>query len=227
MQEIDALGRAPYDVFLTTAKNLPPERFYPLLGALNIKHISSFSPLPEGEIELVRHLPDYPLWLYRVKQPVPRVYVAAAVEHETDPARTLDRLASEDFDPFVEENLDQPVTLALKNGFRGQARIAEYKSQAVTIRASLDDAGVLVLTDSFYPGWNAYVNGTQEKIYRANLFFRAVPLPAGDHIVEFRYEPTSFKIGILLSLLTFAGVISTTLIFILRKSKQKTLIRGS
>jgi hypothetical protein len=221
MQEIDALSRAPYDVFLKTAKNLPPGRFYSLLGALNVKYLSSLSRLPDGEIELVRHFPEYPLWLYELERAVPRVYVVPAAEHETDPAKTLERLASKDFDPLATVLVDEPISLGNKAGFQAEARILEYENQLVSIQASLDSRGILVLADSFYPGWNAYVNGRQEKIYRANLFFRAVPLSAGTHNVEFRYEPRSFAIGRAVSIATLSLIIAVWILLYMRKRRQK------
>jgi hypothetical protein len=219
MQEIDALGRAPYDFFLQTAKNLPPERLYSLLGALNVKYISSFSPLPEGEIELVRHFPEYPLWLYWVEQPVPRVYVVPVTEHETDPVKTLERLASKDFDRFANVILDQPISLPNQAGFQAEAHLKEYENQVVNIQASLNQAGMLVLADSFYPGWNAYVNGRQAKVYRANLFFRAVQLSSGTHTVEFRYEPRSFAIGLRVSIVTLLAIPGVSMFLHLRRRR--------
>jgi uncharacterized membrane protein YfhO len=59
-----------------------------------------------------------------------------------------------------------------------------------------------VLADSYYPGWTVHVNGKDEIIRRANLFFRAVALPAGQHTVEFQYAPMSFKVGLIVSLAT-------------------------
>ena len=221
MQEIDALSRAPYDVFLKTAKNLSPGNFYPLLGALNVKYISSFSPLPDGDIELVRHFPEYPLWLYELEQTVPRVYVVSAAEHETDHAKTLERLASKDFDPLVTVLVDEPMTLSNTAGFQAEARILVYGNHRVNIQASLDSPGILVLADSFYPGWNAYVNGRQEKIYRANLFFRAVRLSAGTHNVEFLYEPRSFAIGRAVSIVTLSLIIAAWMLLYMRRRRQK------
>ena len=220
LQEIDALSRTPYDVFLKTAKNLPPEKFYPLLGALNVKYISSFSPLPDGDMNLARHFPEYPLWLYELEQAVPRVYVVPAAEHETDHGKTLERLASKDFDRFAKVILDQPIALADEAGFQAEARILEYKNHLVNIQASLDSPGILVFADSFYPGWNAYVNGRQEKIYRANLFFRGVSLPAGTHIVQFRYEPRSFAIGRAISIITLLFIVAISILLYLRKRRQ-------
>ena len=221
MQEIDALSRAPYDVFLKTARNLPPRKLYSLLAALNVKYISSYSPLPEGEIELVRHFPEYPLWLYELKRAVPRVYVVSAAEHEIDPGKTLERLASEDFDAQATVLVDELISVANKEGVQGEARIFDYENHLVNIQASLDSPGILILADSFYPGWNAYVNGRQEKIYRANLFFRAVPLSAGTHSVEFRYEPRSFAIGRAVSILTVSLIVAVSMFLYMRKRRQK------
>jgi Bacterial membrane protein YfhO len=220
LQEIDALSRTPYDVFLKTAKNLPPGKFYPLLGALNVKYITSFSPLPDGDIELVRHFPEYPLWLYVFEEAVPRVYVVSAAEHETDQGKTLERLASKDFDPLATVLVDEPMSFGNTAGFQAEARILEYENHRVNIQASLDSPGILVLADSFYPGWNAYVNGRQEKIYRANLFFRGVRLSAGTHTVQFRYEPRSFAIGRAVSIITLLFIVAISILLYLRKHRQ-------
>jgi len=69
----------------------------------------------------------------------------------------------------------------------------------VEIQARVAEPSLLYLADTFYPGWNAYVDGRKTKIYRANYNFRAVPLPPGEHEVKFRYEPLSFYVGTLIS----------------------------
>jgi uncharacterized membrane protein YfhO len=168
---------------------------------------------------LLSHFPDYPMWMYQVEQPLPRVYVVSATEYETDSVRTLERLASEDFDRFAKVILDQPIALADETAFRAEAHIKQYENYLVNIQASLDRPGMLVLADSFYPGWNAYVNGRQEKIYRANLFFRGVPLPAGTHTVEFRYEPRSFAIGRAISIVTLSLIVVVSMLLYMRKRR--------
>jgi uncharacterized membrane protein YfhO len=72
----------------------------------------------------------------------------------------------------------------------------------------------------YYPGWKAYVNGEEKAIRRANLFFRAVLLPAGNHRVEFRYEPRSFAIGLTISIATLFGIVVTSVICYLRQRKS-------
>lgn len=206
-QEIDALRRWPYMVFVGVADRLPPESLYRLLGALNIKYVVSFRPLSGDGLSLVRHFPDYQSWLYALSGVVPRAYVVARATEEKDPVKAVSRLATADFDPTREVIVNRPISLPPKRDFRGEAGILRYADQEVTVRASLNAPGLLVLADAFYPGWRAYVNGRESEIYRANLFFRAVRLEAGEHVVEFRYEPRSFAIGAYLSLATL-GVLA-------------------
>ncbi len=206
MQEIDALRRWPYLVFISVANKLPHDQLYRLLGALNVKYIVSFRDLPGRGVSLVRHFPEHPSWLYRLDHVAPRVYVVSKATEEKDPSKILHRLSSEQFNPMKETILDQPLTIASRKNFQAQARIVRYTNHQVTIQASLNGSGVLVLADSFYPGWRVYVNGEEKKILRANFFFRGVPLSAGEHLVEFRYQPRSFTIGLTISLITLFGV---------------------
>jgi hypothetical protein len=70
---------------------------------------------------------------------------------------------------------------------------------------------LLVLSDTYYPGWKAFVDGNPKKIYQANYAFRAVPLNAGTHRVEFIYDPMSFKLGAGVTLLGILGCIAMAL----------------
>lgn len=74
----------------------------------------------------------------------------------------------------------------------------------VTIRASSPQAGWLILSDTFYPGWQADVDSVPTEIQVANTAFRAVKVPAGAHTIEFRYEPQSVSSGLLVSLACLA-----------------------
>ena len=97
--------------------------------------------------------------------------------------------------------------MAAQKKFAAQARITRYTNQNVVIQTALNGSGILVLADSYYPGWRVYVDGKEQEIRRANLFFRGVPLSAGKHVVEFRYEPRSFVLGLFLSVIFLTAVI--------------------
>ncbi|HET7343700.1 MAG TPA: YfhO family protein, partial [Methylomirabilota bacterium] len=67
-----------------------------------------------------------------------------------------------------------------------------------------DAPAVLVLTDTWFPGWRARVDGRPATLWRADHAFRAVAVPAGRHEVELRYQPRSVLIGALVSALAAA-----------------------
>jgi len=208
MQELDALLRRTYRIFVDVANRLPPEKQYRLLGALNVKYVMSLVEAPPGGLSLIRHFPEYPSWLYRLNGEVPRAYIVRKAYQEENPVKVLDQLASLEFDSLNEVILEKPISIPTNGNFQSQVKILNYENQSVTLNASLSDPGILVLADSLYPGWRVYLNGEEQEILRANLFFRAVSLPRGEHQVEFRFQPLSFTIGSMISLMTAIGVVA-------------------
>ena len=82
---------------------------------------------------------------------------------------------------------------------RGTARVEEYSPNRVRVAASTPRDGLLVLSDTFYPGWRAFVDGREQPVLRGDSLFRTVPLAVGQHEVEFRFEPRSIQLGLLVS----------------------------
>jgi hypothetical protein len=77
-----------------------------------------------------------------------------------------------------------------------------YEPARASWRVETSAAGYLVSTDAYYPGWNAYLDERPTRLFRANVAFRAVYVPAGNHVVTFRYEPASVHRGIVLALVS-------------------------
>jgi hypothetical protein len=225
-QEIDAFSRRSYLSFLSVADRLDPEQRFRLLGALNVKYLVSFRELRKDGITFVRYFPEYPSWLYEIDRTVPRVYIVNKSVVETNSTQILRRLASLEFDPNQAVILDEDLANTPTHPLLATAKIVSYENQAVTVQVSLNGTGILVLADSYYPGWKAYVNGTEQEILRANLFFRAVPLPAGTHSVEFRYEPRSFVIGRAVSIITLLSIVAISIVLYLRKRRQSLTALG-
>lgn len=71
----------------------------------------------------------------------------------------------------------------------GKAEIVSYRQSQVMIVAQLDKPGVLVLHDLYHPAWTAMANGQPLPVLRVNKLFRGVVLPAGQHSVQFSFEP--------------------------------------
>jgi len=83
---------------------------------------------------------------------------------------------------------------------RSQVTFARDDANAVTLVAEGSQPGVLVLTDSYYPGWRAWVDGRPVEIRLVNRAFRGIAVSSGRHNVELRYEPASFRVGLFVSL---------------------------
>ncbi len=85
------------------------------------------------------------------------------------------------------------------------ADIRRYEPNRVEVEVR-GAPGFLVLTDVWYPGWTATVDGKPVDIYRANHAFRAVAVPAGTHTVVFHFEPASYFLGRRISLVSLVAV---------------------
>jgi hypothetical protein len=98
----------------------------------------------------------------------------------------------------------------------GTAEITSYGSTEVVVRTAADQNTLLLLADAYYPGWKALVDGREEKVYRANYLFRAVPVPAGQHEVRFVFQPESVAVGESISRFTLAtlAVVLAVLLFV-------------
>jgi Bacterial membrane protein YfhO len=218
-QEIDALGRQPYTDFLFFANQLEFKSQLQLLRTFNVKYLSTFRSLTENGIHLVGHFPDYFSWLYKIEGAVPRAYVVNKIMVEKDPKRVLRLLSRAGFDPMQQVVLDNEIPIEARRPLEATVRIVRYENRVVTIDTSANDEGILILADSYYPGWKALVDGREKGILRANLFFRAVPLPAGQHTVEFRYEPKSFMVGLAISSVTLLALAAVVIFSCVRVRK--------
>jgi uncharacterized membrane protein YfhO len=93
--------------------------------------------------------------------------------------------------------------------------ITKYQPNRIEVDCASDSDTYLVLSELFYPGWQAYLDGNKVQILRADYLLRAVPLAAGRHNVVFVYRPASFVIGATITIFTLLllGAISLLLYF--------------
>jgi hypothetical protein len=108
-----------------------------------------------------------------------------------DPARTMVRLRRDE-EPAGLQTSGQPSP-------QDQAAILAYAPERVEVEVKLDSPGWLVLTDTYYPGWQATLDGHPTEILPVNIMFRAVEVPAGEHTVVFEFKPRSVQLGMWIS----------------------------
>jgi uncharacterized membrane protein YfhO len=91
-------------------------------------------------------------------------------------------------------------------GPAGSARIVAYEPERVVVEATARRPGELVLTDLHYPGWKVELDGESAPLHRVNYLLRGTSLPAGRHRVEFLYEPATWRLGWIVSLVALAAL---------------------
>jgi hypothetical protein len=91
---------------------------------------------------------------------------------------------------------------AIEGAFRpgGEVKIIKWAPEEEIMDINTPEPAFLVISETYYPGWKADIDGAATKIYRANYAFRALAIPAGSHRVRIYYSPLSFKIGIAISI---------------------------
>jgi hypothetical protein len=155
--------------------------------------------LDTGELEL---LYDGPNKVYLNRDALPRAWVVHRVTQvpENDIEAVETRLVADDFDPAVEAIVEGALPGSLGEvSDDDQVKITSYTAHRIEIEADLNRPGVLVLSDMFYPGWRAYIDGIEQVIYPTNLTMRGVYLEAGKHQVIFEYRPSLFITGLCIS----------------------------
>lgn len=153
--------------------------------------------------------------VYRNAAPLPRAIVVSRAVVMDSLEAVLAYLGSDRFSPRDHAVVSADDARWLPLGLRtdpqagsvrggelpGWAEVLEYGLNRVKIRANLHRAGILHVSDVYFPGWRVTVDGQDHPIIRANGAFRAVALEAGEHEVVFRYAPTSVRIGLIITTL--------------------------
>jgi uncharacterized membrane protein YfhO len=137
----------------------------------------------------------------------------------------LERILSPSFDfrteVVLEESPPEWVEPPAEDIPAASAHMVDYQPSHVTVDVKTAVDGLLVLTDTYAPGWKAALDGRPVSLYVADHTFRAVVVPAGNHRVTFAYRPCGFYVGAALSLL---GLITTTAVFFIPRLKGPNLL---
>ena len=194
------LGRSLQPEAITIRSLLPGERFC-LRGLTLIDEQSGTSRnLSVDPAYRLVHSGD--VKIYENRKVLPRAFVVHQAEIVADEDEALARLADDTFDPARQVILDQGTPL---DGGQAQSsvRVLDYSPEKVRLQVETDGPAYLVLSDAYYPGWTAQVDGQPATIQRADVYFRAVRLEGGEHEVTFLYRPQSTRWGLQASLVAW------------------------
>lgn len=159
-------------------------------------------------------------WQVQRRAAVPRAYVVNQHEVVTEKTAILTKLFDPSFNPqesvVLEKKVSLPSLVSLANN-ASSSRIIRSDENTVEIEVVASQPAIMVLTDNYYSGWRAFVDGNETEIFRANYAFRGIAVPLGKHNIVFRYDPLSIRIGLKVSIFVFGFWLVTFIYTVIRQ----------
>jgi uncharacterized membrane protein YfhO len=207
-----------------------------LFDLLNIKYLLAVKydekgiRRPEGKPRPIFSDPKFKLvfedktvQIYENLNVFPRAFLVHNFVVKKEDQEIIDQMLDSQFD------LSESVILEENPGFVSSPEIVkeasiewlEYQPRKIVLRIFSHKPGFLFLSNNFYPGWQAFVDSQEKKIYRANFTFSTIRVDEGRHLVEFHYQPRSFLYGSLISGLTLANLLMSSVILIIKNLWQR------
>ncbi len=189
--------------------------FYNELAPWIDTSISSFRPVYSGQ--------RYQIYKNTARHE--RAWLCSNVEFIADSNKILARMKQASFDPLktvILEETPENWKPSADTSSAGSVKITSYHPNHISVSAKLKRPAMLVLSENYYPYYRVWVNGTEQKVYRADFTLRAVALKAGDHKVEFRFKSPYLTAGLLITigvLLLLTAIVIFSLIKLRKRRK--------
>jgi Bacterial membrane protein YfhO len=190
-------------------------RFFDLL---NVRYVMTHESTPLPDCELLATAEG--VSLYQNKNAMPRAFFVHDVIGVGDGSESLKVLSDDSSDPRTMAVIEtgNQSTYAPFPAHVGEAAIVEDGRNKVVIETTNNRDGLLVLSDNYYPGWRAYIDGVRTEVFKANHTMRAVNVPAGRHVISFVFRPAIFFASIYVSL---SAAALTLIVLIISAVKRK------
>jgi len=189
-----------------------------MASCANIKYLvlplSAAVPNPNY---LLRYFNGY-VKIYENRTVLPRARVVHRFMVASDYNIAAELMRRREYDPRTQVILDEDPGIAVPaSSPASDAEIMKYAPGTVEVRCRMEAPGILVLSDTYYPGWKVTVDGSPGRILRADWAFRGVPMRRGTHEVRFTYEPSSFRRGAAVSGATVVLIAAYYLVAVIRR----------
>jgi hypothetical protein len=191
-----------------------------LLDLLNLRYVLLDASLPRDREDVARLTAGKAevfstdlVAVYEAERPPPHAWVVHDVRSVAH-GEALSLLTSRAVDPYQTALMEGAVPeVAPPTSAEGEAaRVTRYEPEAITIAATTTAPGLLVVSEIYAAGWVAFVDGAPAPILPTHHALRGVPLPAGEHTLELRYEPPALRLGLLVSAVGWAGLLLAMLV---------------
>ncbi|MCL4353600.1 YfhO family protein [Patescibacteria group bacterium] len=194
-------------------EDLPKNKFrLKVFNLLGVKYIldrsengSTAKTFPPKDFSLIYNRDGWRI--FENKSALPRVFLASDYKVFKTNAEFDKLFFAKDFNPLKTILLEKkpkqkPGNLAMRQSSKspGLVNVLKYSPNQIIVNANAANNSLLFLSDTYYPGWQAFVDGKKTKIYKADYAFRSIFIPKGKHLIVFKYAPLSFKLGLDLSI---------------------------
>jgi len=234
VQGYSAIHIARYDEYMRALNNGYEQNYHyadvlergldsPLLDLLNARYIivPADKP-PENQPGLQRVLrtrhptvyEDGQTKVLENREALPRAWIVHSARQVRSKEEVLDLLSAGLVDPKETALLEEEPPRMSQPGdpSADRASVTEYGANRIELETAAGAPGLLVLSEVYYPAWKAYVDGEPAPVYATDHLLRSVPVPAGEHTVELRYESWTLRVGMAISLATLATLLALTVV---------------
>jgi len=182
---------------------------------INVRYIITFDEISRTGLEKV--FQEGETKIFKNDNVLPRAFFVKEVIKVENQNQELSKLISPDFDlktSAVSTDFEFP-----KQQINADATFIDYSDQSFKLKTSSNNQAPLVLSNVFYPGWQAFIDGQKTEVKKVNFMFQSILVPKGQHQVEFKFQPQSFYNGLYISV---AATIATILfsIFLWKRKYQ-------
>jgi hypothetical protein len=187
--------------------NSIPSRSSPLYDFLNAKYVIAAKDVT---LDWEKFVPvfdaDPALNVYLNRRALPRALVVHRAIAAPDHGAALAALRAPSFDPATTVVVEGGEALQATPSAPAAIHVESFGLNEIRLRVDTPADAYLVLSEVWYPGWHASVDGAPAPVLRANYAFRAVPLGPGQHQVVLTFAPGSWRLGLAISGLTLLGL---------------------
>lgn len=159
--------------------------------------------------------------LHRLRDPRPfAVLIYDATQAESDEAsRAI--IGDPTFDPRRMIVLDRETNISLTDDVAtdATANVTSFEPESFTVAVNTPADGILSLANPDYPGWIATIDGQPTEILRAYGALQAVIVPMGEHTVRFVFDPLTYKVGAMISLISWGTLVITGIWILIRRGR--------
>jgi hypothetical protein len=170
-----------------------------MLRLFNVRYVLSVVPLQSAALRSVARSAEG-VEVYEVRDPQPRAFVVGSAVHASSEAEAIRLLTQPGFDAENQAVVEaDDLRLPADAGSSTNVRVVDRGNTRLVLHAGLARPGLLVVSEGYYPGWQAEVDGISAAIVPTNGMMRGVVVPAGEHQIVFRFRSRAIAVGFLLS----------------------------